>query len=96
MPVPLDLTRFRSLKPKRDPRAPDASQQQHVVCLAAPQTEDEQFERWDRPDAWCRQNVPHQAGELWSRCRDPRTRDLLFSFSDQGRAALFALFFKDA
>lgn len=94
MPVPLDLTLFRSLQPKRNPRAPDPHQQQHVVVLAAPETEEEQFERWDRPDAWCRQNVRHQAEEVWSRHRDPKTGELLFSFSDQGRAALFKLFFK--
>ena len=97
MRVPFDIKGFEAhiAAFPRNPRGP-VDAQRFAVTLPAPETSAEEYERWDVPDAWCRENVQPDLGELWSRRRDQRTGKFVFSFSAECRAALFTLFFKGA
>lgn len=93
--IPFDFPKFKSQLPvMRDPRDPSPDAQEHSVTLAAPESESQQWERFDVPDAWCRLNVQHHAGERWNGRRDRHTGQFVFSFSSLNTATLFALTFR--
>jgi len=92
-----DFQNFKSKwPPRRDPRGPSSDIQEYSVTLAAPTSEREQWERFDVPDAWCRHNVHHHAGDRWNGRYDRNTGEFTFSFSNPSTAVFFALTFRGA
>jgi hypothetical protein len=92
--IPFDIQKFSvKIAGNRDPRAPTTHPQAHGVSLEAPMSADEHATRWDEAQAWCRQNVRHDQGHLWSRCRE-RDGSFVFSFSDLSTGTLFAFAFR--
>jgi hypothetical protein len=66
----------------------------YVVILAAPISDNELETRWRDAQEWCRDHVNHSAGDQWSRRRDQRNGDLVFSFSDLTTGVTFTMRFQ--
>lgn len=75
-----------------DPRGPQAHLLQHVVTLPPADTQQEQWDRWQRPQRWCRDNVLFEWGDRWS-CHFERG-SFVFSFSNPDTAVFFELRFR--
>ncbi|MBQ0819148.1 hypothetical protein KBI52_02670 [Microvirga sp. HBU67558] len=95
MKPPFDLTALKAqIAARRDPRGPVTHRLPHIVTLAAPTNEEEQFARWDEPYGWCLEHVDHGNGHKWSRRRDINTGEIEFSFTDVPTGVFFALAFR--
>lgn len=76
----------------RDPLGPVTRPLPHGVTLPAPTSYEEQYARWDKPQAWCRLNVG--PGGNWTRRRIQETGEIRFEFSDLVTGTMFKLLFR--
>lgn len=89
--IPFNLEKFMAeIATIRDPKGPTLDPQEYAVTLSAPESDYEHHERW----AWCREHVDYSAGECWSRRRDRKTGEHVFSFSALNVGVMFALTFR--
>lgn len=93
---PFNIDKLRAIisAQSRDPRAPVSERQTHTVGLPPITNHDEFQDRWVEAQDWCREQVDHANGHVWSRRKDPATEHLEYSFSHDLTAVAFKLRFR--